>query len=300
MKIQLNHAYDDAIEYRYGGKSLFRYTYQPRVDQMESPKPFFHPLCTLRGNCVTNHRPTDHRWHHGLAMTFAHLSGENFWGGPTFVRDRGYRQLDNNGAQRHVAWENVRLDGGYPRMVERVAWITFAGDRCLDEARTIAVERVDPEEAYWLLSFESRLVNCSGRTLAFGSPTIEGRPAAGYGGFFWRGPRSFTGGRIMLADGTEGEEDAMGKTSPWLAFFGEHDGSGDTSTLVFIDSPSNPRHPTKWFARNRYAALVSFAFMFDAEYYLADQEELVLLYRVLIADGTWTAQQIDGVVETVV
>ena len=297
MKIQLNHTYDEAIEYRYGETALFRYTYHPQVDQMESPKPFFHPLRTLRGNCVTIYRPSDHRWHHGLAMTSAHLSGQNFWGGPTFVRDSGYQQLDNNGAQSHVGWESIRLDNGYPRMVENVAWITQEGYRWLKEMRTIAVEQIDPAREYWILSFETHLTNCSGRTLAFGSPTIEGRPAAGYGGLFWRGPRSFTGGRILLADGTEGEGDAMGKTSPWLAFSGKHDGSGDTGTLVFIDSPSNPRYPTKWFARNGYAALVSFAFMFDVEYCLADQEDLVLLYRVLIADGVWTTQQIEGVVE---
>lgn len=297
MNIELNHHYDDGIEYWYDDELLFRYTYRPRVDQRETPKPSFHPLCTLRGNCVTNYRPTDHLWHHGLAMTCAQLSGQNFWGGPTYVRDEGYRQLDNNGAQRHVSWKSIRLDEGRPRLEEALAWVTFGGQKWLDEARTIVVERVDLDNLYWVLSFETRLTNCSGKALAFGSPTTEGRPAAGYGGFFWRGPRSFTGGRILIADGTVGEEKVMGKTSPWLAFFGTHDGSGDTSTLVFIDSPSNPRYPTKWFARHGFAPLVSFAFTFDEEYHLADGAELALSHHILIADGTRTTEQIEGFVE---
>jgi hypothetical protein len=230
-----------------------------------------------------------------MALTCAHLSGQNFWGGPTYVRGEGYRQLDNNGAQRHVAWQSVRLDGGLPRMEETLSWVTFGGDEWLAEARSIAVERVDPENSYWVLGFATRLRNCSGQTLTFSSPTIEGRPAAGYGGLFWRGPRSFTGGRILLADSTQGEEAAMGQRSPWLAFTGTHDGSDDTSTLVFVDDPCNPRYPTKWFARHGYAALVSFAFMYDEELHLADGDELALSYRIIIADDTWPAQRIEEV-----
>ena len=89
----------------------------------------------------------------------------------------------------------------------------------------------------------------------------------------------------------------MGKTSPWLAYFGAHDGSGDTTTLVFIDSPANPRYPTKWFARNGPAVQVSFAFTFDEEYHLADGAELALSHRILIADGTWTIEQIESLLK---
>ena len=48
--------------------------------------------------------PHDNPWHTGLAMTSANLSGENFWGGPTFVRDTGYAWLENQGRIRHQAW----------------------------------------------------------------------------------------------------------------------------------------------------------------------------------------------------
>ena len=299
MNIHLNHRYEDAIDYWYDGVQLFRYTYQPQTAQLEAPRPFFHPLRTLGGRELTNYRPIDHRWHHGLSMTFAHLSGENFWGGPSYLRDQGYVQLDNNGAQRHLDWTDVRLDDGTPRMKERLVWVTQGGQEWLQETRTIAVARVDLAQGYWMLTFQTQLTNCSGRTLDFGSPTTNGRPAAGYGGLFWRGPRCFGGGRILLADGTEGEEEAMGHRSPWLAYYGRHDGSDETSTLIFCDDPSNPRYPTQWFARNGYAAVVSFALCFDQEYPLADGETLALTHHIAFADGAWKVEQIEALAATV-
>jgi hypothetical protein len=294
MRAQLNHTYDDALEYLYNGVSLFRYVYRPQTPQLESPKPYFYPLHTLSGHPVSIFRPIDHRWHHGLAMTFAELSGENFWGGPTYVRDQGYRQLQNNGTQRHLAWTDVRLEKGRPHLHEQLEWVTQAGQTWLAEERIVDVTQVLPEEGYWVLSFRTRLTNCSGKTLDFGSPTTNGRPAAGYGGLFWRGPRSFTGGCILLADGTEGEEDAMGHRSPWLAYYGRHDGQGDVSTILFVDDPSNPRYPTQWFARHGYAATVSFALTFDQEYPLPDGETLALAHRIVFADGEWSVPQIEA------
>ena len=49
MPAQLNHTYDDALEYLYDGVPLFRYVYRPRTPQRESPKPYFYPLHTLSG-----------------------------------------------------------------------------------------------------------------------------------------------------------------------------------------------------------------------------------------------------------
>ena len=48
--------------------------------------------------------------------------------------------------------------------------------------------------AAWTLGFATTFTNVTESVLVLGSPTTEGRPNAGYGGLFWRGPRSFTGG----------------------------------------------------------------------------------------------------------
>jgi hypothetical protein len=278
------------VEVRSGDRLLFRYVYEPDTPQVESPRPYFHPLKTLAGDTVTIFRPHDHRWHQGLSMTSANLSGENFWGGPTFVAGR-YAQLPNNGSVRHEAWEGME-----PLLVERLAWVTEAGERWLEETRTIGVAPVDGDGDHWTLRLRFELRNVAGRTLRLGSPTTEGRPMAGYGGLFWRGPRCFLNGRILAADGLEGPE-VMGQRSPWLAFAGRHDGSDHASTLVFIDHPENPRHPAKWFVRSDPYGCVSCSFMFDEEYPLASSEDLALRYQVIVGTGEWSRDRVEGAIE---
>lgn len=285
------HALGHHVELRHGDRALLRYVYAPGLAQVESPRPYFHPLRTLAGETVTIFRPHDHRWHQGLSMTSASLSGENFWGGPTYVEGRGYVQLDNNGRVEHEAWEAVEQAGGLPRLVERLAWITRAGERWLEERRTIEVVRLEPGGGWWALGLRFELRNVSGRALDLGSPTTAGRPQAGYGGLFWRGPRSFLGGTVLAPGCPEGS-DMMGRRAPWLAFTGCHDGSDGASTLVFLDHPGNPRHPTQWFVRSEPYACVSCAFAFDEEYRLAPGDGLALRYLVVLATGEWPHERV--------
>jgi Methane oxygenase PmoA len=290
MTVRLVHALGDAVELRYGQVLLFRYVYESTVDAAESPKPYFHPLRTLAGEEVTLFRPHDHPWHTGLAMTSAYLSGDNFWGGPTYVRGNGYQWLENQGTIRHDDWIEIRGDG--PFLKEHLLWISHAGETWIGEEREISVGEIDPEGAYWSLDLSFRLENVAEHPLIFGSPTTEGRPAAGYGGLFWRGPRSFDDGELLAADGLEGSE-IMGRNSPWLAYVGLHDGTGRESTVLFLDSPKNARFPGKWFVRNDPYACASCSFMFDKEYVLAPGEELVLDYRVVLGDGRWSRGRIE-------
>jgi hypothetical protein len=291
---RLVHAVGEAVELRRGRDLLFRYVYESAVDPVESPKPYFHPLRTLAGEEVTLFRPHDHPWHTGLAMTSAYLSGENFWGGPTFVRDRGYEWLENQGRIEHQAWKEMRSDGSLLR--ERLAWVSHEEETWIEEERRISVGEIDPAARFWSLDLSFRLTNVRERPLIFGSPTTEGRPAAGYGGLFWRGPRSFGGGKILAADGLEGAE-TMGRRSPWLAYIGSHDETGGDSTILFLDSPRNVRFPSKWFVRNDPYACASCSFMFDEEYALEPGGELILDYRVALCDGAWSRERIEDHVD---
>lgn len=292
--LTMTHTLHDAVELRHhsdgGGVALFRYVYAPRMAARESPKPYFHPLRTLAGREVTAYRPHDHVWHKGLMLTSAQLSGQNFWGGPTYVHGRGYVQLDNNGRIEHRDWAALDCADGAALLDERLTWRTAAGEDWIAEERRIAVGAIDAAAGHWSLDFTFRLRNGRGLPLVFGSPTTEGRPLAGYGGLFWRGPRSFNGGRILAGD-LEGP-DVMGRPAPWLAFTGKHDGDDAASTLLFLDHPENPRYPNKWFVRNDPFACASFAFSFDEEYTLPPDAVLTQRYRVVVADGAWPREGI--------
>lgn len=291
-KLHLIHQLHDFVELRYQEQSLFRYIYEPPTVQAESPKPYFHPLHSLAGNEVSLFRPYDHLWHTGLAMTMANLSGQNFWGGPTYVRDTGYVDLANRGRIQHRAWQELACDE-IARCVEQLQWITSDEQLWIEEERKILVSEIDLDEQYWSLDLAFSLLNVAPHPLVFGSPTTEGRPAAGYGSLFWRGPRSFLSGKIQAAHGLEGSE-IMGKTSPWLAFSGWHDANAQASTLLFLDQPSNPRYPTRWFVRNDPYACVSYSFMFDEEYHLQPGQKLTLNYRLVIGNGAWSRKQIEN------
>jgi hypothetical protein len=282
-----------SLRLSHAGAELFRYVYRPDDPQVESPRPYFHPVRTLRGDLVTSHRPADHVWHKGIAWSLPHVGPENFWGGPTYQRGYGYRQLPNNGRVRHEQFTAAAVTDGVLRVDEQLSWITQDGETWLDERRQIGA-RVLPGADAWLLSFQTVLRNVRGAIIAFGSPTTAGRDNAGYGGLFWRGPRSFSPGRVITPDGSGGDE-YMGRRSPWMAFTGRHD-EHRASTVVFRDAPANVGHPTMWFVRSEPFACLCPAPFFGAEFMLADGQRLTLRYDVAVAGSELSADGCAGLV----
>lgn len=293
MTLTLTHTFDDRVRVTRAGRTLFEYVYMPTEPANESPKPHLHPLCTLKGNPVTIYRPHDHVWHVGVMMTNAALSGQNFWGGSTYVRDEGYRRLNNVGRQQHTEWLDMRAEDEAVALEHRLAWVTVDEQRWIDERRAWRVAAIDPEAGLWVLEVTMALTNVRGEALEFGSPTTEGRPNAGYGGLFWRGPRDFTRCQVLAEGDLEGQDAIMGARATWVAFVGKHDGSLDRSTLVFLDHPENLRHPTQWFVRTEPYACASASFMFDEVYELPADETLSLKYRLVVADGDWQRDDIE-------
>ncbi|WP_394618195.1 PmoA family protein [Lentzea sp. JNUCC 0626] len=274
---------DEVLTAVVGGVELFRYVHRPSTPAFEGPKPYLHPVRTLTGDVVTAFRPHDHRWHKGVQMTATDVSGENFWGGVTYVCDQGYVALPNVGTMRH---EEFAEDG------ERLSWFTEAGERWVGERRVLAVRDVEPES--WTLEFATSLTNLRAEPLVFGSPTTNGRELAGYTGFFWRGPRSFTGGEVIAADGGTGQE-MMGSAAPWLAFVGQHDEVDRSSTLLFLDHPDNKG--THWFVRSTPFAAVNPSFAFHDTVSLGPGETLDLRYRLVVGNGAWSRERLESYVE---
>jgi Methane oxygenase PmoA len=279
----LVHEEGRSLRITHDGRELTRYVYRPWDAQLESPRPYFHPLHTLGGDLVSLFRPHDHIWHKGISWALPNVETENFWGGPTYRRGTGYGQFDNDGSMDHEAFEHVSLRDDAVRVAEALRWHTQGGEAWFTERRRFAVTLLPGAEA-WALVFETAMTNVRGSRIAIGSPTTEGRENAGYGGLFWRGPRSFSGGRIHLP-GTTGGDELMGERSPWLAFTGQHDDHGRFSTLAFVDAPDNAERPVKWFAREGIYAVVCPAPFFDEEIAVEGGETLTRRYAVVIADG---------------
>ena len=248
--LTVTHEHGMRIGVAVGEVEIASYVYGPGVAAFEAPKPYMHPMRTLSGALVSAYRPHDHRWHKGLQMTWSHVSGQNFWGGNTYVDGKGYVPLDNVGAMRHDGFDLIELTG---------AELTTIRDEALE----------------------------------LGSPTTHGRPNAGYTGFFWRGPRGFTGGEIITAGGGGGPETMGTKDSPWLAYTGRNDEvDGGATMLVFAGSTSHGE--ITWFVRNDPFPAINPSPAFDKEITLAPGDTLALRHRVAVADRTWTREEIEA------
>lgn len=297
MTLKLTHTYNDRLELTYDDVQLFTYVYVSQQDKWEAQKPYLHPIRTLAGDVLTNFRPNDHRWHHGMCMTFAYVSGDNFWGGNTFVEGKGYIPLDNIGHQYHQAWESIKVEDNRLALVERLHWVNHAGQMWVDETRRLTVSEINTQRGYWVLDVGLSLRNVRGETLEFGSPATQGRPdGVGYGGWYWRGARDLTNALVMVADGPEtrkNDMDVMGHSGAWLAFAGKHDVVDRESTVIFIDQPTNPRYPNRWFARTEANVGASFALTYDSIYALEPGAALDLNYQIVFANGAWTRDEID-------
>ncbi len=283
--LALTHEEGLSLHVLHDGRPLTRYVYRPWDQRLESPKPYFHPLRTLGGDVVSIFRPHDHIWHKGVSLALPNVETENFWGGPTYRRGTGYGQFDNNGSMDHEGFDHLSVRDGCLRVTERLRWNAQAGQAWFTERRRLAVT-VLPEHDAWALVFRTEITNVRGRRVLIGSPTTEGRDNAGYGGLFWRGPRSFTGGTVHTPQAGGGDE-LMGVRAPWVAFTGGHDDHCRSSTLAFVDGSGNEAGDdhVKWFVRSTPFACVNPAPFFDAEVAVEDGATLAREYAVVIADG---------------
>ncbi|AQZ61836.1 unnamed protein product [[Actinomadura] parvosata subsp. kistnae] len=266
-----------------GDVDIAEYVHHPDAPDSESPKPYLHPIRSLSGAPMSSYRPHDHRWHKGLQMTWAHLSGQNFWGGPTFSAERGYHSRDDHGHMNHLGFTELSCDGERVVAEESLHWVSSRGEHWITERRRQVFHGVDAARGIWALDFSTSLRNVRGATLEFGSPTTHGRPLAGYAGYFWRGPRSWTGGTIIAAGGRGGQE-MMGEQAPWLAIVGQHDEIDGGGTVLAFAGHSSASVRIKWFVRNEAFAVISPSPSFDEEIALADGDTLELAHRYVFID----------------
>ncbi|AOS64468.1 DUF6807 domain-containing protein [Actinoalloteichus hymeniacidonis] len=273
------------------GVEILSYVYRPDPIAFESPKPYCHPLRTLAGDVVTDYRPNDHRWHKGLQLTASHVSGDNFWGGVSYVRDEGYVVKDNIGRMRHDGFDLVDARCDRLDIVERLTWISSGDEVWAEEVRRIAVHDVDLDDDSWTLTWHSAITNVRGEELRFGSPTTEGREMAGYTGLAWRGPRAFRDGTVRTPHGHDASS-LMGQPADWVAYIGEHDEVDRHSTVVFQEGPRNAVRPAHWFVRNDPFAVVNPSWAFHEELILAPGEVLDREYRMVVGIGDWPQERI--------
>ncbi|GAA3217660.1 PmoA family protein [Actinocorallia longicatena] len=250
----------------------YLYVTEPNLPGHLAPRPYLHPVHTRRGVEVTALRPADHPHHLGAGIAIAHVATpeakHNFWGGSTYVRGEGPRLLDNHGRQRHLGWTSRDADG----FTERLAWTGRDGTDLLHERRTLAVR---PAGEDYLIDLSFALTNITGGPVELGSSATNGRPGAGYGGFFWRAP----GSRPDVLPVPE--ERAHGSHAPWVAL------QTDAWTLAFAGGQGDP-----WFVRAAEFPGVGSALAWSRPVVLRPGGTLRRTITTLVADGRLSPEAI--------
>ncbi|MEU9307756.1 PmoA family protein [Streptomyces sp. NPDC048256] len=261
---------DAPVVLRVAGRPVARYVTRPELPARLSPRPYLHPVTTLAGTAVTELSPADHTHHLGVGVAVPDVEGHNFWGGRTYVRDRGPTELDNHGAQRHGSFQLRDPDG----FVEELRWVA-SGTELLRERRTVAATELT--DTAWALDFTFSLTNVTSGPLSIGSPATNGRPGAAYGGFFWRARKEDAAPEVFTA-GAEGEASVHGARADWLAL------AGAGWTLVFAGATAATRRDP-WFVRTGEYPGVGSSLASEERLRIPPGETAVRRIVTVVADG---------------
>ena len=221
----------------------------------------------------------DHPHHTSLWLAHGDVNGHDFWHGQdTTIRN----------AESIVS----SCGGDSATMSARNRWM--AGDELvLLESRRMLLEVRDGER---VLDFDFALSPTSA-PVTFGD-TKEGTFALRlHPALRLRG--AMAAGRARNSLGTEGAE-VWGQRARWVAYDGPVE--GQEVTVVLMDHPSNPRHPTWWHARDYglVAANPFGAHDFEGapegsgDLTVGAAESLRLRYRVLLAEGRLEVEDIEA------
>jgi hypothetical protein len=90
----------------------------------------------------------------------------------------------------------------------------------------------------------------------------------------------------------------MGQRAGWLGFVGKHDGSGRSSTIVFVDEVEPPDVATTWFVRTDPYAMICASPFFNEAVSVEPDASLRLAWNVVVADGAWDASAIESFIQS--
>ena len=274
---------DQAVEiHRAGGGLLLRYVYRPDTPADEAPRPYAHPVCTLAGETLTNFRPNDHRWQHALSFTINCLAGFNFWGGPSYRADDGYKFRGDHGTQVHTGW----LEKSASRLEHTIEWRAGAsGEVLLHEERALHFSVLSPQT--WTLRWTAALANVTSRPLALGQyRSAHGLMGSHYSGLQFRGARDLLDEHMdasidVFAEGDlVGEAAVHGAGTHWMEWRGQK----DTSQRRVVVRFANNTGPVHWFIR-RNNPLAAIPFQYNRDHVLAPGATLALDHTLTFTDA---------------
>lgn len=214
-----------------------------------APKPYLWPLRAASGKIVTRGYPIDpsvpgethdHPHHRGLWFTHGDVNGFDFWASEP---SQASHKIGHVVLKKLVSVKSGAKSG----TVEAVFSWDAAGQTILEEQRKMVFYDVPDMR---IIDFD---VTFQALTKVTFGDTKEGffaiRLAAGLEEPQKKSPAEpKRTGKMVGAQGQEGEKNVWGKRSEWVDYFGEL--QGEKLGIAILDFPENPKHPTYWHSRS--------------------------------------------------
>ena len=216
-----------------------------------APKPYLHPLRAASGAVVTRGFPMiadvpgesrDHPHHRGLWFTHGDVNGYDFWanedsqpgagkGKGKVILKRVEKLISGKSAGSIEATFEWKIPSG-ETLLRESRKMTFYEDprvRVIDFDMTLSPEQKvtfgDTKEGMFAIRLAAPLEEEQPKDIAEPKRT----------------------GKMVNAQGKQGEKNVWGKRSEWVDYSGLID--GQAVGVAILDHPGNPRTPTYWHAR---------------------------------------------------
>jgi len=232
-------------------------------------RPYLHPVRDASGSVVlTEDRPADHLWQHGIFTGFHRVNGFNYWkedeGQQCFVR-----LLDLQEATNRVSWR---------ALVELVA---PDGTVVIEEEDTITIHAPESADAY-LIDF-NLLLRAKEKEVSFGKFFV--------GGLAVRMPWDKANPRQTHLNSNGLRDRACEqKRAAWCNV--ERPFGDEVFGIAVFDHPHNVNHPPGWRADEQ--GLINPNVSALGDWSIPAKQERVFRHRLVVYRGTATSEQLSG------
>lgn len=244
-------------------------------------RPYLHPLHGPGGGPVlTQDRPTDHPWQHGVFTGLLDVDGLDFW-------HERRAPAERQGTIRLERVADLIGDGASVSWRATSAWIGPDGGRRLTETQAFGVRR--GQASFYLIDLLW--------TLRAGRDLVVGR--YDYGGLAVR-LVTHPDREHLNANGDRGA-DASEQRAPWCDVSAPFDG-GDAWTaddklagswygVTVFDHPQNPTYPTPW--RVDAQGLINPCPSLAGDWTIGEGEEVSFVYRLVVHADRADSEMLD-------
>jgi hypothetical protein len=230
-------------------------------------RPYLHPVRDASGRVVlTEDRPVDHPWQHGIFTGFHRVDGFNYWKEDE-GKQRFVRLLDFKETSDRVSWR---------ALVELVA---PNGNVVLEEENSITIHAPESADAY-LIDFDL-LLRAKDQDVTFGKFFV--------GGLAVRMPWDNTHPRQTHLNSNGLRDRACEQQrAAWCNV--ERPFGAETFGIAVFDHPDNPNHPPGWRADEQ--GLINPNVSALGDWTLAAKRTQRFRYRLLVYRGSATREEL--------